>query len=97
MLTNRNTRYLNISGSFTTLLNTCLPFSGSLSVFNHFEAWNLSKHFHCNGHEQAAAISIAAGSVYHQEYHKEDHHDDANHTAFGHAGAHLNRRGKNTK
>lgn len=72
--------------SLTDFYNAYLPIGGSLSIFNHFEAWDfLSKEFHSDGHEQAAAISIAASDVYHQEYHKEDQHDDANHAAFGHA------------
>lgn len=71
--------------------STYSPIGGYLSVFKHFEAWDfLSKEFH-DGHEQAAAISVAAGDIYHQEYHQEDHHDDANHAAFGHAVAHWER------
>lgn len=80
--------------SYRLFFNTYLPISGSLSLFKHFEAWDfLSKEFDGDGHEQATAISIAAGGVDHQENDQEDHHDDANHAAFGHAAAaHFDRR-----
>lgn len=43
-----------------------LPVSGPVSFFNPLEARNfLSKEFHSNEHEQTAAISVAAGGVYH--------------------------------
>lgn len=74
--------------SQTVQTPTYLPISGCLSIFKRFEAWDfLTKEFHSDGHEQAAAVSVAAGGVYHQEYHQEDHHDDASHAAFGHAAA----------
>lgn len=77
-----------------TFFDTYLPISGSLSFFEHFEARDfLSKEFDGDGHQQAAAISVAAGGVDHQENHQEDQHDDANHAAFGHAAAaHFDRR-----
>lgn len=50
----------------------------------------LAKDFHCNGHEQATVVSVAAGGIHGQEYQQEEDNHDADNTAFGHAAAHFN-------